>query len=96
MFLLFGKNYFYVKKTSLQGCLQYHVGLTGRIETFNFAAGGTSVHLVDQRYYKDEIFPTKKLFRVFLSIRYSVCLRPERGFCCVRYQVQDSTIPFKI
>ncbi len=40
--------------------------------------------------------PQKKLFHGFLSIRYSVCVRPERGFCCVRYQVQDSTIPFKI
>jgi len=32
------------------GCLQYHQGLTGRIETFNFANSATQSHLASQNY----------------------------------------------
>ena len=49
------------------GCLQYHQGLTGRIETFNFANTATQSHLASQNY--------------------NICIRQERGYCCVQYSV---------
>jgi hypothetical protein len=48
-----------------EGCLQYHTGTEGRIQSFNWAGGNG--HLQNQLY--------------------SICLRQELGFCCVRYQV---------
>jgi len=32
------------------GCFQYHTGLTGRIETFNFQDSATPLHLQNQNY----------------------------------------------
>jgi len=49
------------------GCLQYHQGLTGRIETFNFANTAVQSHLASQNY--------------------NICIRQERGYCCVQYSV---------
>merc|ERR1712050_242974 len=46
-------------------CLQYHVGQTGTIKTFNFDATTEETHLASQSY--------------------SVCIRPEEGFCCIEY-----------
>jgi hypothetical protein len=31
------------------GCLQYHTGLTGRFETFNFQDASSQIHLASQR-----------------------------------------------
>lgn len=50
------------------GCFQYHEGLTGRVETFNYQnCLNAQSHLPSQDY--------------------SICVRPEAGYDCVRWQV---------
>nr|XP_040574106.1 uncharacterized protein LOC121123088 [Lepeophtheirus salmonis] len=46
-------------------CLQYHTGVSGKFETFNFE--GNNQHLA--------------------STNQVVCIRQEKGFCCIDYQV---------
>jgi len=49
-----------------EGCLQYHMGIAGSLQTFNFA--GDDVHLADQQY---NICIRKEMG--FCCIEYSVC-----------------------
>ncbi len=76
-------------------CLQYQTGLTGRIETFNFANTNEN-HLNNQKYvrkakmscWKDKNKGTTICCVLHFLYSYAVCIRAESGFCCVQYQVR--------
>ena len=53
------------------GCLQYHTGNSGRIETFNYGATGVVPDLIQH-------LPNQQ---------YNICIRQELGQCCIQYSV---------
>ena len=82
------------------GCLQYHTGITGRFETFNYPATSES-HLPSQQlvviffvtflriWMKHYIITPAECGIVHVYFRYSVCIRQEEGYCCVQYVVSQ-------
>ena len=65
------------------GCLQWHIGLTGRFQTFNFIGSSIPQHLALQRY---DIHITYHEWEENKStFRYSICIRQELEYCCVQY-----------
>jgi len=62
------------------GCLQYHTGTQGRIETFNYNQATTPVQ--NQQHLHNQ--------------NYNICIRQAAGFNCVRYTPCSDTNSFTI
>ena len=61
------------------GCLQYHTGLTGRIESFNYNAMNEN-HLDNQRWVSPYINPLSRTDVInFSHLSQVFCLHPSRG-----------------
>jgi len=53
---------------STEGCFQYYTGLTGVVQSYNYA--GNNNHMA--------------------ATNYKVCIRPEAGYCCIAWSVEES------
>ncbi len=69
------------------GCLQYHTTVTGRLKTFNF--DNMNENHINNQQYCNSFGIKRRCETLFTSLydRYSICIRPCAGFCCVQYQV---------